>query len=84
MKSTAQGTFLTVVGFLGMTLLLCVVAIALLAGYDKDVPTILETLAVAALGTIGALLAKTPNDSTPQAVQVINRAANPVKVEQAS
>lgn len=81
MKSTAQGTFNVVVAFLGLTLLFCVVAIALLAGYDKPVPSILETLATSALVAIGALLAKTPDAGT-QPVTVVNDGRSPVPVEE--
>lgn len=47
-----------VAGSLAGVLLLCVAAIAVLAGMDKNSPGVLENLAAGALGALAALLAR--------------------------
>jgi hypothetical protein len=69
---TDRRVFLVVVGFLGATLLVCVLAIAGLTGADKNIPGILESLAVGSLTGLAGLLAQRPT-SDPQPVEVVNR-----------
>lgn len=70
-----------VAGSLAGVLLLCVAAIAILAGLDKTSPGVLENLAAGALGALAALLARVGGDTQP--VEVVNPAARPVQVEDA-
>lgn len=67
-----------VAGSLAGVLLLCVLAIAVLAGLDKSAPSVLENLAAGALGALAALLARVGGDT--QDVNVVNRADSPVPV----
>lgn len=67
-----------VAGCLGGVLLLCVVAIAGLAGVDKTVPGILENLASGALGALAALLARVGGADE---VKVVNPPHQPVPVD---
>lgn len=64
--------FYLVVTFLGATLLMCVAAIAGLAGFDRGIPGILESLAVGSLTGLAGLLAQRPQ-TEPQEVTVVNR-----------
>lgn len=65
-----------VAGSLAGVLLLCVAAIAVLAGLDTPVPGVLENLAAGALGALAALLARVGGDVQP--VEVVNRQDEPV------
>lgn len=67
-----------VAGSLAGVLLLCVAAIAVLAGLDKATPGVLENLAAGALGALAALLARVGGDT--QSVEVVNSASQPVPV----
>jgi hypothetical protein len=71
--------FLSVVLFLGASLLLTLLGIAVLAGLDKSVPGILENIAVGCLTGLAGLLAKGPADT--QEVTVRQPAGQPVPVE---
>lgn len=79
---TDRGVFRAVVLFLGGTLVVTVVGIAVLAGLDKGVPGILENIAVGCLTGLAGLLARGPSDE-PQQVVVTNRADEAVPVEDA-
>lgn len=68
-----------VAGCLGGVLLLAVVSIAVLAGFERSVPGVLENLAAGALGALAALLARVGGDTQP--VEVVNPASRPVPVE---
>lgn len=81
--STPRDLFALVVGFLGVTLLLCVGGIIVLAGFDKAVPSILENIATGCSVGIAGLLARTPTTG-PQEVQVVNSPQYPVPVEESS
>lgn len=65
---TDRRIFQTVVIILGAALLLGVAGIVLLAVLDKPTPGVLENLSVAALASLGAMLARTPRDE-PMAVE---------------
>lgn len=77
---TDRKLFLLVVGFLGATLLLTVVAIAGLTGADKNTPGILENLAVGCLTGLAGLLARGPA-TEPQEVVVRQPPGDPVPVD---
>lgn len=77
---TDKRVFQSVVLFLGATLLLSVIAIAALSGFERAVPSILENLAVGSLTGLAGLLARQPNPDAPQAVTVVN---SPLAVEEA-
>jgi hypothetical protein len=72
--------FDNVVRFLGATLILSLLAIAVLAGLDKLVPNVLENMAVGALTGLAGLLSRRPEEG-PQEVRVVNVAGDPVPVE---
>lgn len=67
-----------VAGCLGGVLILCVAAIAVLAGLDKSAPGVLENLAAGSLGALAALLARVGGADE---VRVVNRPDQPVPVE---
>lgn len=62
---------------LGGVLVIAVISIAVLAGYDKPTPGVLENLASGALGALAALLARVGADD----VRVVNPPDQPVPVE---
>ena len=80
---TDRSVFRAVVLFLGGTLALAVVGIAVLAGLDKAIPGILENVAVGCLTGLAGLLARGPSDE-PQDVRITNRPAEAVPVEETS
>lgn len=69
-----------VIIFLGLTTLAIVVGAIVLALDEKSIPDALIGLGGTSLGALGAMLSKT--STGPQAVQVVNRAADPVPVDQ--
>ena len=79
---TDRNVFRAVVLFLGGTLALTVLGIAVLAGIDKAIPGILENVAVGCLTGLAGLLARGPSDE-PQQVVVTNRPDEAVPVEDA-
>lgn len=79
---TDRNVFRAVVLFLGGTLVVTVVGIAVLAGLDKAVPGILENVAVGCLTGLAGLLARGPSDE-PQDVRVVQPHGQPVPVEDA-
>lgn len=78
---TDRRVFLAVVLILGLTLLSCVVAIAVLAAMQVSTPGILENLAVGSLTGLAGILAKGPHDDVPQNVNVVNAPTDPVPVD---
>ena len=70
--------FLAVVLFLGGTLMLSVGGIVLLAAYERQVPGILENIAVGCLTGLAGLLARGPSSDHPQAVTVRQPTGEPV------
>lgn len=77
-----RSVFRLVIIFLGATLILSVLSIGALAGFGKDVPGILENLAVGALTGIGGLLARSPGAEEAQDVRVVNTVVDAVPTEQ--
>lgn len=77
---TDRNVFRAVVLFLGGTLALTVLGIAVLAGLDKAIPGILENVAVGCLTGLAGLLARGPSDE-PQDVRVVQPHGQPVPVE---
>lgn len=71
---TDRRIFQTVVLILGGALLLSIIGITLLAVLEKDLPGVLENLSVAALASLGAMLARTPRDENdpPQPVTLVD------------
>lgn len=67
-----------VAGSLAGVLILCVAAIAVLAGLDKSSPGVLENLAAGALGALAALLARVGGTED---VRVVNAAHEAVPVD---
>ena len=80
--TTDKDTFHTVVKFLGVTLLLCAAGVIALGVLEKNIPDVLQNLAVGALTGIAGLLARTPTDKnpTPTPVTVVNQ-QQPVPVD---
>ncbi len=69
-----------VAGSLAGVLILCVTAIAVLAGLEREAPSVLENLAAGALGALAALLARV-GSGEPEPVTVVNTPAQPVPVD---
>jgi len=69
---TSRGTFNLVIIFLGLTLLICVGGGLWLANYEKELPEFIVGIGGGALGAMGGLLSRNPNDETPQAVTVVD------------
>lgn len=71
--------FTLVLIFLGASLLINSTGVIILAVLEKNIPGILENLAVAALAGLSGMLAK--DNETPQAVTVTNTVAEAVPTE---
>ncbi len=61
---THRQSFDLVIGFLGVTLVLCVAGGIALALDDKPIPGMVENVALACLAAIAGLLARTPTQET--------------------
>ncbi len=82
--STDRVTVQMVAGFLGLSGLLIISGLILLASMGRDIPEPLSTLGGAAIGALGSLLARTATDERrpdPVAVEVHNPPSHPVPVE---
>jgi hypothetical protein len=78
---TDRRTFQTVILVLGAALILSLLSIAVLAGLDKNAPSILDNLAVGSLTGLAGLLARGPGGDEPQPVNVVNEPNDPVPVD---
>ncbi len=85
-SSTDRVTVQMVAGFLGLSGLLIISGLILLASMGRDIPDPLSTLGGAAIGALGSLLARTATEerrSEPVSVEVKNSPSQPVPVEAA-
>lgn len=81
---TDSVTVQMVAGFLGLSSLLIISGLILLASMGRIVPEPLATLGGAAIGALGSLLARTATEERrvePVAVEVKNSPSQPVPVE---
>ena len=84
--STDRVTVQMVAGFLGLSGLLIISGLILLASMGRDIPDPLSTLGGAAIGALGSLLARTATEERrpePVSVEVKNTPSQPVPVEAA-
>lgn len=80
--STDRVTVQMVAGFLGLSGLLIISGLILLASLGRDIPEPLSTLGGAAIGALGSLLARTATEERgPVAVEVHNSPTHPIPVE---
>lgn len=68
---------------LGALVVGALVAAAVLAGMEKDLPELIDRMAMTALGALAALLASTRASDVVTPVTVVNEARDPVPVEAA-
>ena len=83
-SGTDRVTVQMVAGFLGLSGLLIISGLILLASMGRDIPDPLSTLGGAAIGALGSLLARTATEerrSEPVSVEVKNTPSQPVPVE---
>lgn len=82
--TTEARTVQLVIIFLGVTVLLCVGGGFWLANGSKTIPDFLVAIGSGAIGALSGILSKTSSDPQVQEVQVMNRPANAVPVEDAT
>lgn len=83
-SSTDRVTVQMVAGFLGLSGLLIISGLILLAAMGREVPEPLATLGGAAIGALGSLLARTATEERrpePVAVEVKNTPSQPIPVD---
>lgn len=69
--------------FLGAVVLAAVIGAIALSFSDRDLPELVDRMAMVALGSLGALLANTRPNDVPTPVNVVNEPRDPVPVEAA-
>lgn len=79
--SADQKTVRLVISVLGMLALTVVIGAIVLSYQEKTIPDALIALGSVSVGAVAGILSKTSGSETPQAVEVVNVAADPVPVE---
>lgn len=63
--------FETAIKFLGATMMVCVLGIIVLAGFEKPIPDVLQNIAIGTMtGLVGLLVQKRPDESNPIPVSI--------------
>lgn len=79
--SADQKTVRLVISVLGVLALAVVVGAIVLSYQEKTIPDALIALGSVSVGAVAGILSKTSGSETPQAVEVVNRDADPVPVD---